>query len=171
MAKTYICFNGPMPTVAAGAPVATGAVIITLLQLKPALPIKVIEWGISFSGFAAAAPGKVELLTTGVIYGTVTAFAAADVMPYDDPNAPVNTAGVNGVPLNLGVTESGYTCTNEAAIVATRYGDVQQISPTGQYVKQFPLGREFGVPALGCLRVRVTFAASVYAVCYVIFEP
>lgn len=172
MAKTYIVINGPMPTTAAPVPITTGTVIKTLLQLKPAanFPIKVIEWGISFDGFAAAAPGKVELIDTGTVFATVTAFAAADVAPFDDPNAPANTAGTSGVPLNLGTAASGYTASAEGTITATRLGDLQLIAPTGQYVKQFPLGREFAIVPGNCLRVRVTFSAAVNALAYVIFE-
>lgn len=172
MAKLYQVYNGPMVTTAAAASVTTSTAIKTLLQLKPAtnFDIKVVEWGISFDGSAAATPGKVELIDTGTVFGTVTAFAAADVQPFDDPNAAVNTAGTSGVPLNLGTTHSGYTCTSEGTITATRYGDVQLIAPTGQYVKQFPLGREFAVKAGNCLRVRVTFGAAINALCYVVFE-
>jgi hypothetical protein len=172
MGKTYIVYNGPMVTTAQPTTVTTSTSIKTLLQLKPAanFDIKVIEWGISFDGSAAATPGTVELIDTGTVFGTVTAFAAADVMTFDDPNAPANTAGSSGVPLNLSTTASGYTCTSEGSITTTRLGDVQLIAPTGQYVKQFPLGREFGVKAGNCLRVRVKFAAAINALCYVVFE-
>ncbi len=172
MAKTYMVYNGPMVTTAAPVSITTGTSLKTLLQLKPAanFPIKVVEWGISFDGSAAATPGKVELVDTGTVFATVTALAAADVFPFDDPNAPANTAGTSGVPLNLGTSASGYTSGGEGTVTATRYGDVQLIAPTGQYVKQFPLGREFGVVPGNCLRVRVTFAAAINALCYVIFE-
>jgi hypothetical protein len=170
MANLYIVGNYAMPTTAAPVKVATGAAIITLLQLKPAVPISVVEWGISFDAFAAAAPGNVCLIETGTVFGTVTAFAAADVMPFNDPGAPANSAGTSGTPLNLGTSHSGYTCTSEGTIVATRIGDSQLIAPTNQYVKQFPLGREFRVAAGSCLRVRATFAATVNALCYVVFE-
>jgi len=172
MAKLYQVFNGAMVTTAAFVSVTTGTAIKTLLQIKPAanFDIKVVEWGISFDGSAAATPGKVELIDTGTVFATVTAAVAADVQPYDDPNAAANTAGVSGVPLNLGTSASGYTASAEGTITATRYGDIQLIAPTGQYVKQFPLGREFAVKAGNCLRVRVTFAAAINAVCYVVFE-
>ena len=172
MSNTYQVYNGPMVTTAAFAGVTTGTAIKTLLQIKPAanIDIKIIEWGISFDGSAAATPIKVELIDTGTVFGTVTAHAAADVQPFFDPNAPVNTAGTSGVPLNLGTSASGYTCTSEGTITATRYGDLQLIAPTGQYIKQFPLGREFGVKAGNCLRVRVTAGAAVNALTYVIFE-
>ena len=172
MAKTYIVFNGAMPAAAALTPITTGTSITTLLQLKPATnsPLTIIEWGISFDGFAAAAPGDVELVETGTVFATVTAFAAADVMPHNDYNAPVNTAGTSGIPLNLGVTHSGYTSSAEGTVVATRVLDGQQIAPTGQYVKQFPLGREPTVEPGFALRVRVTFSAAINALCYVVFE-
>jgi hypothetical protein len=170
MANTYSVWNGPMPTTAALAPVTTGTVIKTMLQLVPAVPIKVVEWGVSFDGSAAATPGKCELIETGAIAGTVTALAAADIYPYFDPNAPANTAGSTGTPLNLGTALSGYTCTSEGTIVATRIGDHQLVAPTNQWAKQWPLGREFGVAAGKVLRVRMTFGAAINALCYVIFE-
>ncbi len=56
MAMTYACWNGPMPTTAALAKVATGATIKTMLQLVPAQTIRVVEWGASFDASAAATP-------------------------------------------------------------------------------------------------------------------
>jgi hypothetical protein len=170
VSNTYIVYNGAMPTTAATAKVTTGTSIKTLLQVKPAVPIKVVEWGISFDGSAAATPGICELIDTGTVFATVTAAVAADVMPFFDPAAPANSAGTGGTPLNLGTSASGYTATAEGTITATRVGDTQLVAPTNQYVKQFPLGREFGVPAGDSLRVRVTFGAAVSALAYVIFE-
>jgi hypothetical protein len=169
MSNTYIVYNGPMPT-GIPASVATSSTLYTLLQLKPAVPIKVTEWGISFNGSAAATPGVVELVDAGTSFATVTAFAVADVMPFFDPNAGANTSGTSGTPLNLGTSASGYTSSSETAITISRVGDVQLIAPTNQYVKQFPLGREFGVPAGDALRVRASFGTSVNALCYVVFE-
>ncbi len=169
-AKTYYVNNGPMVTTAAPVKVTTGTAIKTMLQIKASVPLRVIEWGCSFDGSTAATPGVVELVDTGTVYGTVTAYAVADVQPYGDPNALANTSGSSGVPLNLSTTGSGYTCTSEGSITATRQGDTQLIAPTSQYYKQFPLGREFEVAALDCLRVRMTFGTAVNALVYVIFE-
>lgn len=172
MGNTYVVYNGAMPTAAAVPPVTTGTAIKTLLQIKPATnsPLLVVEWGISFDGFAAAAPGDVELIETGTIFATVTPFAAADVMPHNDPNAPVNTAGASGIPLNLSTTASGYTSTGEGTVTASRLLDGGQMPPTEHYVKQFPLGREPKIEPGRSLRIRVTFAAAINALCYVIFE-
>jgi len=169
MANTYIVFNGAMATIAAPTAITTSAVIKTLLQLKPALPISVVEWGISFDGSAAATPGKVELIETDVA-ATVTAFAAADVQPYNDPNAPANTAGTSGTPLNLGTTHSGFTSSGEGTTTASRMFDLQLLPPTQIYVKQFPLGERPKVATAKFLRVRVTFGTAINALCYVVFE-
>jgi hypothetical protein len=172
MTDTYIVFNGAAPTAAAVTPVTTGAAIKTLLQIKPATnsPLLIVEWGISFDGSAAATPGKIELIETGTVFATVTPFAAGDVMPFNNPNAPVNTAGASGIPLNLSTTGSGFTATAEGTVTAGRLIDGQLIAPTSQYVKQFPLGREGGILPGRSLRIRTTFAAAVNALCYIIFE-
>ncbi len=172
MALQYIVWNAPMPTTAAVLKVTTGTAIKTMLQLKPAtnFPITIQEWGCSVDGFSAAAPSTLELIVTGTVFATVTAHAASGIMPYHNPDAPVNTAGTGGVPMNLGTTHTGFTSTSEGTITAVEVLDAQLFPPTGIYVKQFPLGREPGVAAGDCLRVRVTFAAAVNALCYVVFE-
>lgn len=162
--KLYWTANGAMPTTAALAPVTTGTAIKTLLQLQcgTADKIQVVEWGISFDGSAAATPIRCELIHTGTVAATVTAHVAAGVQPFND------TGGTTSA-LQLGTTGTGYTATAEGTVTTSRYGDLQLVAPSGQYVKQFPLGREFEVPASGILRVRVTATAAVNAYCYVIW--
>ena len=164
MATLYFAANGAMPTTAALTKVTTGTAIKTMLQIASSAtrPLKVVEWGISFDGSAAATPIQCELIQTDVA-ATVTAHVAAGVQPYDDPNAPAST-------VTLGTAATGYTATAEGTITTTKYGDLQQIAPTNQYVKQWPLGREFQVPVSKFLRVRVTAGTAVNAYCYVIWE-
>lgn len=174
-AKTYLVHNSAMVTTAAPVKQPTGNAVRTMMQLAPAsgTPIRVIEWGCSFDGSAAATPGEVELFDAGTVFATMsTAYAAADVQPFSDPNAPANTAGVSGVPLNLGTALSGFATATatEGSVTSARMFDAQLISPTVQYVKQFPLGREPEVPGGHGLRVRMTFGATVNAYIYVIFE-
>lgn len=168
----YFIPNGPMPTTAAQAAVTTGTAIKTLLQVKMGAstnhPAKVVEWGISFDGSAAATPIKCELLVTGAIGATITEFLAADIISLDP-----NTAAVTDdfpFAFTAAGDESGYTATAEGTITAVREFDVQFIAPTNQYVKQFPLGREPMFKATEFLRVRVTAGAAVNAYCYVIVE-
>lgn len=164
MAKTYRIYNGPMVTTGSPASVATGTAIKTLLQIATpsTTPMRVTAWGISFDGSAAATPGKVELLQTDVA-ATVTAAVANDIYRYNDPNAPASL-------MTLGTTGTGYTATAEGTITNTRQGDTQLIAPTGQYVYQFPLGREFEVPVSKFLRIRVNFATTVNALCWIEWE-
>lgn len=169
MGYCYIAYNGPMATTAAPAKVTTGTAIKTMMQLAPTVPVKPVAWGISFDGSAAATPGVCELIETNVA-ATVTAYAAADIQPYSDPNAPANTAGTSGIPLGLGTANSGYTATVEGSTTASRMADLQLIAPTNQYVQQWPLGREFFCKPGNFLRVRVTFGAAVNALTWVIFE-
>ena len=167
MAQLYVVYNGPSPTTAAQVPVTTGTVIKTLLQIKLGTQNfgKIVEWGISFDGSAAATPIKCELLETGTVFATVTAHVASGIVKLD-PNA-VDPTTSNFI---LTTTGTGYTATGEGSISATRMFDAQLVAPTNQYLKQFPLGREPIVNVSTSLRVRVTAGAAVNAYCFVVVE-
>lgn len=158
----YIAFNGASPTTAAQVVVATGTSIKTLLQIATpsTIDIKVIEWGISFDGSAAATPIKVELLQTDV---AATSGTSLTPTIYGNPNAPASLC-VGGT----GATN--FSPTVEGTITATRVFDAQLIAPTNQYVKQFPLGREPWIPVSKFLRVRVTAGASVNCYTYIVWD-
>lgn len=167
----YIIHNGASPTTAAQVKVTSGTAIKTLLQVKgvTALPFKIVEWGISFSGFAAAAPPTVELIETGTVFATVTAHVAAGLVEFG-PGPP------GGIPVSttffeVGTAATGYTATAEGTITASRVFDSFLAPPTNPYVKQWPLGREPWVDAVSALRIRITAAAAIDVLCYVIVEP
>src|SRR3990167_5588231 len=172
MSELYLITNGPSPTTAAEAAVTTGTDIKTMLQVKlngsATTRAKVVEWGISFDGSAAATPIACELLTTGAVKATVTEHVAAGIVNLD-PNA---TATTDDNPFAFGAAgdETGYTATAEGTITATRMMDVQYVAPTGQYVKQWPLGREPMFAPSEFLRIRVTAGAAVNAYAYVVIE-
>lgn len=169
MSELYLIANGPNPTTAAQVAVDTGTAIKTMLQIKLGLTAnrgKVIEWGISFDGSAAATPILCELLTTGTVAATVTAHDAAGIQNLD----PFGTTPTTGNPFTFTTITTGYTSTGEGSIVATRALDIQQIAPTNQYVKQWPLGREPAFDPDNYLRIRVTAAAAVNAYCYCVIE-
>lgn len=159
----YLIANGPMPTTAAQAVVTTGTAIKTLLQVKPLLIARIVEWGISFDGSAAATPIKCELFESDVA-ATVTASVEADVTKLDDFAAVAATA------LSLGTAATGYTSSAEGTTTVARMFDVQLIAPTSQYVKQFPLGREPKLQLNKFGRIRVTAGAAVNAYCYMILD-
>ena len=163
--KLYLAYNGPMVTTAAPVKVTTGTVIKTLEQLSPPAngAIEVIEWGISFDGFAAAQPGASELVETGAINATVTAFVANDIMRYGQ-------AGGDASRITLGTANSGYTASAEGTITASRQLDLQLLPPTAPYIHQFPLERGPQIQASNFGRVRVTFGTAINALCYVIWQ-
>lgn len=168
MANRYKIFNGPAPTTAAQAPVTTGTAIKTMLQVKLNSGVQgtIIEWGISFDGSAAATPGKCELLTTGTVFATVTAFSSGDITKFGDPNHPAADTAY----FSLGTSASGYTSSAEGTITTTEMFDAQLLPPTQPYIYQFPLGYQPVLNAGDALRIRVTFAAAINAICYILME-
>lgn len=163
MANLYYAANGAAPTTSPLVKVATTTgTAVTMLQLTngSTRPLKIVEWGISFDGSAAATPIEVELCETGTIAGA-SMNTGMTPMLYDDPNAPASQVA------SIQYWKSGQT---EGSIVALRYGDLQLVAPTSQYVKQWPLGREFQVKASNILRVRVTAGTSVNCYTYIIWE-
>lgn len=165
----YLIANGPSPTTAAQVPVTTGTNIKTMLQIKPGATTygKVVEWGISFDGSAAATPIKVELIETDVA-ATVTAHVAAGIVKIDalalgagDPTTDF---------IEVGTSATGYTSSGEGSITTSRVLDVQYIAPTNQYIKQFPLGREPITQPGKFLRIRVHAGAAVNAYAYVVID-
>lgn len=166
----YLIGNGPQQTTAAFAAVTTGTSIKTLLQVKPSATIqaRIVEWGISFDGSAAATPIKVELIETDVA-ATVTASALADITKLDAAALGGGNQTTNLI--QVGTTSTGYTASGEGSITAVRNLDGPQfIAPTNQYVKQFPLGREPVIQIDKFARIRVTAGAAVNAYCYMIVE-
>lgn len=158
-----------MQTTAAFAKVATGTSVKTMLQVKGVILFRIVEWGISFDGSAAATPGQIELIETGTVFGTVTASVNADITQYDgeallfgDPTTALITVGTSA---------TGYTCTSEGSITAVRNLAGPQLgAPTNQFIQQFPLGYRPLVAAVKAMRIRVTFGTTVNCYCYVILE-
>ena len=155
-----------MPTTASIVPVTTGTAIKTLLQLKPFNVGKIVAWGISFDGSAAATPIICELLETGTVFATVTALADADCYKLD--GADQAAASVAG--LTLGTSASGYTASAEGTITATKIFDAQLVAPTNQYIFQFPLGQEPKMLIGNSYRIRVKAGSAVNALCFIEVE-
>lgn len=151
-----------MQTTAARATISTNNVIKTLIQVSVLVPAKIIEWGISFDGFAAALPGKCELIETDVA-ATVTAYAAADITKVD----LVGDAVTPSTYFTLGTGNSGFNASVEGSITAVRDLDPAiLLPPTAPFVKQFPLGQEPLMITGKFYRIRVTFGTAVNAYPY-----
>lgn len=167
MAVQYLIANGAMQTTAAFVKVTTGTTIKTMQQFKPLVPGKIIEWGCSFDGSAAATPGQVELIETDVT-ATVTANVAADITAWNAEAINLNSPSTL---MTLSASGTGFTASAEGSITAVRNLDAPQfIAPTTQFQKQFPLGREPFFQAGKFYRIRVTFGAAVNAYTYMIVE-
>lgn len=164
----YLFYNGAMQTTAAPSKVATGTGTKTMLQAKLSVPARIVGWGYSFDGSSAATPGVVELIETDVA-ATITPFVDNDITKLDkvaDAVAP-STAG-----FLYTTTGSGYTATVEnAGITAVRNLDAPQlVAPTSQVIYQSPLGFEALIQANKFARIRMTFAVSVNAFCWMIVD-
>ena len=174
-AQTYIVYNSAMATTAAPVAQPTGTAIRTMLLLKPNAnsPVRIISWGCSFDGSAAATPGKVELVETGTVFPTMsTAFVNADIQRVGDSAGPAQ-GDIANFPIDVtGTATAGFAtaAVTEGTTTVTRMADLHLLPPTGPYVFQFPLGREFECTKGGALRVRVTFGTTVNMICWVRFE-
>jgi hypothetical protein len=160
--RRYKIFNAA--TAALTAPitaVTTGTATKTMLQLKPTTNVAIISWGYEFD-VTPTAFVRTELISTGTVAATVTAFNAGDVIKYDDAAQSASAA-------SLGTTASGFTATAEGTITATR---VLDMGPgwAQSYVIQFPLDREPGVIANDLLRVRMTTATAINAITWIDYE-
>ncbi len=152
--------------------VVTSATLFTLLQVQASsgFVMRVVEWGVSFNGAALAAGFPCDLMDSGTVGATVTAFAAVDInFPYN-PDTPAQSGTTSGVPFILSTTTSGFTSSAEGTITAPRIFDPQTVEPIGGYFKQFPLGREPLITPGHNLRVRVKGDGTTKCVAYVVVE-
>lgn len=159
--RQYIAWNGAAPTTAALAPVTTGTVIKTLLQLAPpsTLDADLMGWGISFDGATFGTKIKVELVETDVA-ATVTAHVAAGLVK---SVGPADLASQ----MTLGTSATGYTASAEGTTTASRLLDYQLIDQSAGYSFTWPLGNYPKIQPSKFLRVRVTATSAVNAVCFI----
>jgi hypothetical protein len=169
--QRYKCWNAPMATSAAMAPVATGTSVKTMLQI--AVPstrqFTVISWGYTVDQLpTTTSNGKIELIETDVA-ATVTAHVASGVQPLL-PNAPASLA-------TLGASATGYTASAEGTIAATRTFDEDIMLGAGwagaspsMYDYQFMPDERPVVNSSKFLRVRATFGVAVDLACWVVWE-
>ena len=173
MGTLYQVVNEAQATQIAGPPagVTTSATLFTLLQLQSTAgqPIRVKEWGVSFNGSALAAGFGCDLMDSGTVAATVTAFAAVDITVYN-PDTPAQSGTTAGVPFILSTTASGFTSSAEGTITAPRIFDTQFVEPIGGYWKQFPLGAEPLITPGHNLRLRVKGDGTTKCCAYLVVE-
>lgn len=142
--------------------VATTTALKTLLQVATpsTTDIRIHGWGISFDGIAAAdAPGKVVLTDTGGA-ATVTTLTP-DKWESDDAQASLCVGGTSA---------TGYNASVEGTPGTSRILDAQNIHPQTGYSVWFPEARHPRVKASRFLRIRVTFAVTINAIPWIVWE-
>lgn len=155
MADQYLAYNAAVPTTAAMVHVSTGTAIKTLLQITAPSTrrLTIVEWGITFDGSPSAI--VTELIGTTTVAGGT-------------PTAVVPTVLTPGAPAALAV--AGFSPSTEGTVVATtRSFDYQKLS-VNNYKWEWSLGREPILDVSQVLRVRVTAAAAVNAICWIRWE-
>lgn len=149
--------------VAAGTSYATGAKCMIQLDVPASMRVRIVEYGLSFDGSVAATPATVELVQASAASTMSTAHTASTVVTVGE--------GAGTSRLNYGTTaDTGYGNGAITTNTTEKTFDSQYISPTGQYVKQWPLGREPMSDADSFVQLRINTSATVNAIAYVTFE-
>lgn len=161
----FIAYNNTFGATTAtmiGTSYATGSKVAIQLATPSTLQIRVVEWGVSFNGSAAATPGVCELVQNGTASTCSSAHSTTTIQPIGDSTA--------GCRLTMGTTTSGFG--NGAITSATpdKYFDAQFVAPTSQYLKQWPLGREPVIPVSKYLQLRINTGSTLTALAYIVFE-
>lgn len=156
----YLIPNHAKNTTAAPAAVTTGTAIKTMLQVKPLVPLYVIEWGY----FLDQTPSdiKIELIEVDVA-ATVTALVDADITKLDT----VGDGVASTVNMTLGTTSTGFTSSGEGSVTVVRNLDAPQVSSLKAFKMPFALGERPVIQVGQFARIRVTAAAAVNMLCYI----
>jgi hypothetical protein len=160
----YVAYNQAFSTttgISAGTSYATGAKVAIQLATPATARIRLVEWGISFDGSAAATPAIVEIAKASAA-STVTAHSTTTVQNISD--------GTFASRLTMSTTGTGYGAVAITTNTTTQVYDKQYIAPTNQYVKQWPLGREPTIAESSFVQLRLNTTATVNAVAYIVWE-
>lgn len=158
----YNCAIDATTGVMSGTSYATGAKCAIQLATPSTISVRVVEWGVSFSGTAAGAPAVCTLAQASAATTSLTAHSTSTVMPVGD-NAKASS-------LTMGTGSTGYGAATIITNTTERQFAGALVAPTTQYEKQWPLGREPVILPSKYLQLRINTAATYTAIAYVIFE-
>lgn len=161
----YIAYNAAFDAttgVTAGTSYTTGAKVAIQLATPSTVLLRIVEYGISFNGSAAATPATVTLAQAGAASTVSTAHTTSTVVAVGDSG---KTSSVT-----MGTTSTGYGNGAITTNTTSKMFDAQFVAPSSQFVKQWPLGREPVVPASAFCQLRVSTSATVSALAYIVFE-
>lgn len=141
----------------------TGSRMMLQLDVPSTIQLRLIEWGVSFNGSAAATPNTVELSQAATGTTVTTAHTTSTILPLNDPNAPAS---------RLTMATSGFYsgAVTRTSTTVDRVFDSQFVAPTSQYIKMWPLGREPVVAVSKKLQISMNLQAAVTALAYVVWE-
>jgi hypothetical protein len=166
----FIGYNSALSTttaIDAGTSYATGAKVALQLHIPDNGYIRLVEWGVSFNGSAAATPALLEVASTDTASTVSTAHTTTTVKSLDAPS------GNPASRLTMGTGSTGFGNGTITSNTTLRPLDRQYVAPTNQYVKMWPLGRE---PEIGTaaaenfLQFRINTSATVTAILYAVWE-
>lgn len=154
-ANMWRVYSAAVPTTAAMVRVATGTSIKTHLQLTAPSnqDLTIVGWGVEFEAVPTAFVNVELIWTTTVAGGTPTAVTPT---PLRGSTASAATAG--------------FAPSTEGTVVATTRVLDDVLLMSNLYTKEWSLGREPILDASGVLRVRMTTATTINALCYIDFE-
>lgn len=161
----YTAFNCAIDAttgVMAGTSYASGAKVAIQLATPSTVQIRLVEWGVSFNGSAAATPAVCTLAQAGAASTCSSAHSTSTIVPIGD-NGKASS-------LTMGTTTSGYGNGAITTNTTSKQYAGQFIAPTNQFIQQWPLGREPVVPVSAFLQLRINTSATVTAIAYIVFE-
>ena len=160
----YYMGNHALPSTGLPTKVTTSTAATVMLQLSTpsTRQFTLVEYGICFDGSPSAI--QVQLRSTSAAV-TATNNTAGIINPFTNPNAPtsLSTSGTSNSCFFNGTSTNAPTATVSAVF------DTQIIS-SAQYVKQWPLNREPGIPVSNFLQLCVLASVAVNASCYFIWR-
>lgn len=165
----FIAYNSALSAttgIAAGTSYATGSKVALQLGIPSGGRINLVEWGCSFDGSAAATPALLEVASTATASTVSTTHSTTTVECLDDVSGPDSR-------LTMGTGATGFGNGAITSNTTLRMADRQYISPTGQYVKMWPLGQYPAFGAAGAaqyVQFRINTAATVNAIVYAVWE-
>lgn len=165
MPGLYIAYNAAFDAttgVTAGTSYATGAKCAIQLSTPSTTQIRIVEYGVSFNGSAAATPATVTLAQAGTASTMSSPHSTSTIVPIGD-NAKASS-------LTMGTGASGFGNGGIASNTTSKMFDAQFVAPTNQFIKQWPLGREPILVGSSLLQLRFNTSATVSALAYIVFE-
>jgi hypothetical protein len=141
---------------------AAGAKVAIQLATPAGDDLRLVEVGISFNAFAAAASAICTLAQASAASTMTTAHSTSTIMPISDSSVVSN--------LTMGTGSSGFGNGAITTNTTERQYWGAFVSPTTQFAQQWPLGRDCIVLPSKFCQLRINTAASVTAIAYILFE-